>query len=330
MLLLDLSNETLSQILGQSDILGPRDFCNVACTCKRLSPLTEPLIYREIRGSQGMIWASIGWKRLAYIIKKFDDNPRRTVWVRSAAFAFQPHEAEWSAAVVDLLSRCTFIHTLSLRHGPIYGKYDDRNAHPQENFTFAHFLGRLFVGNLNSLTLDDCRITFKDVTKAFTRPNLTHLRINRYDTSISGVLNLPSEVTFSPTKLKKFEFWFCALPRGPYVQGLLTNHPYLEDFTWVADFRLESLWPNKTREILPAFLDIMSTVTTCYMTAVEPEGLMLLGLRYSFDFSQFKRLKELNLHDRWLFGPPRWTQKRWDRCLLPSLLPESLEDLTVS
>jgi hypothetical protein len=94
--LLNLSNEILLQILGQSDILRPRDFCNVACTCKRLSPLTEPLLYREIRDSPDEIWVPRGWKlssRLAYIIKKFNDNPGRAIWVRSAAFAFDPYRA---------------------------------------------------------------------------------------------------------------------------------------------------------------------------------------------------------------------------------------------
>jgi hypothetical protein len=203
--LLNLSNEILLQILGQSDILRPRDFCNVACTCKRLSPLTEPLLYREIRDSPDEIWVPRGWKlssRLAYIIKKFNDNPGRAIWVRSAAFAFDPYRAEWSAAIVDLLSKCTSIHTLSLRYGSIYGKCYDRSARSQENLNFEYFLDRLSVEHLNSLTLDDCRLSIKDIAKAISLPNLTHLRINRYDTTISDVLNLPLEATYSPTKLK--------------------------------------------------------------------------------------------------------------------------------
>lgn len=333
MSLLSLSNEILLQILGQGEILRSRDLCHVAVTCKRLSPLTEAFIWRDIWDTPDTLLKPGGEEispRLRLIMAKLRHRPERVLWVRSAAFAWEPYRFEWSAAIRGILSKCPSIRTLSLRYGSIYGKYYDRTARLQSNLNFVYFLNDISLQHLSSLTLDDCRLTVNDIVKAFTIPTLTHLCIKRYDTSISGVLNLPTEITYDPTKLKKLEFWFCGVPAGRYVEPLLKDHPELEDFTWITDFGVETPHRRQLESIAAVFTMIMSTITTCYISSIEPRKLVPWSVRLGLDFSPFQVLKVLKVHERWLFGPSPVNSKRHDRCLLQSKLPRSIEDLTVS
>jgi F-box-like len=330
--LLNLSDPLLLNVFRLLDDPKSPDLCNVTLVCKRFNLLTTPLIYREVTMTPDwpviMPGADVP-PPLRNLIDTINHDPAKGLFFESASFAWNDMTPNWWTCTFELLAKFRSVRTLYLRAGPTFVLFYDHMPRFLNSLYFSNYLDQVSFPDLHTLTIEDCKLTMKDILKVYTFPSLEHLQINRFNPKISEALALPATGKYPPTKITKLGFSWSPTPMGLYVETLLKNHPKLEEFSWILDTGVAPIPEAPESAITTTFVHFQSTIRKIYLSIVEPNSMSPGSSRIQMNFSTFTSLRNLIVHDRWIFPPPTGNGRVFGRSQLGAKLPHSLESLTV-
>lgn len=205
-------------------------------------------------------------------------------------------------------------------HQPRLGERDYR---PFPNRGFDSFLSHCSeMKALRAVAIKYTELTTQELRKLYNIPHLAHLKVENLDLKISS---LPDESLMSrtPSTISRLEFWrLWGSDSGSQMEYILSGHPNLKEL--VLDIQTSASAPALS---IPAF-DALQTSLVKLRLSVSGSPKLERGIET--DFATFTALKELDVHDRLVFGQRLTDGRDLDRCSIVGRLPTPLESLRVS
>lgn len=330
MSLLALSDELLLQIFKSSvpQTSKQSSYLSLVHTCRRFYHIALPLLYQDAN----LVWGSFmppsleDQDRLTRQLKSYSD-PEHSVWVRDALVKWHQHEVEMSGQMFSTLAKFPALRNLKLEgvagagtHQPRLG---ERTYRPFPNRGLDDFLDGCFeMKALRTVAIRYTELTVQELCKLYTIPHLAHLKVENLDLRVSS-LPAGSSASRDPSTITRLEFWrLQGSDRRPEMEYILSGHPDLKEL--VLDIRTSSPAPALSVQ------NFGTLKTSLAKLRLSVSGSPKLERGIETDFATFTVLKELDVHDRLVFGQRLSDGRDLDRCSIVERLPTSLRSLRVS